>query len=383
MAKRIDYASMFTLRKDGRYMGTYTDAGGKRHSVYDRDPEKLWHKLNDPKEAEVLTFRAIAEAWHDAHWEKIKDGTKASYTASYNRAVDMFGDTPATELMPSDIKQHLTQLKEKKLGSKTIKTQRTIYHLIYQHAIGDEELGKLIRTNPADAATLPSGMKRPAKRTAPEDEIVKKIRAQASTAYWGIFCLFLISTGFRRGEALALQWKDIDLDNGLISCTKGLVYRNSATVSDTKTENGVREVPILPDLLPHLTAYRPNDAKPDDYVFPGEDIKKPMPESTYRRHWMHYCKDMGFVTDEPEVRRSKQGKVYTKHNYKPTLTAHVMRHGYATMLYDAGVDPYTAQKLLGHADIQTTLAIYTHLKQEREKGSIDKLKEYVAGELSK
>ena len=41
MAKKMNYASMFTLRKDGRYMATYTDATG-RHSVYDKDPEKLY-----------------------------------------------------------------------------------------------------------------------------------------------------------------------------------------------------------------------------------------------------------------------------------------------------------------------------------------------------
>ena len=46
MAKKINYAALFTLRKDGRYQGSYTDDAG-RHYVYDRDPERLWHKLND------------------------------------------------------------------------------------------------------------------------------------------------------------------------------------------------------------------------------------------------------------------------------------------------------------------------------------------------
>ena len=45
MAKKIDYASMFTLRKDGRYQGSYTDDEG-RHYLYDKDPERLWHRLN-------------------------------------------------------------------------------------------------------------------------------------------------------------------------------------------------------------------------------------------------------------------------------------------------------------------------------------------------
>ena len=42
--KKIDYAAMFTLRKDGRYVATYSDETG-RHHIYDRDPEKLYKKL--------------------------------------------------------------------------------------------------------------------------------------------------------------------------------------------------------------------------------------------------------------------------------------------------------------------------------------------------
>lgn len=368
MAKKFDYASLYTLRSDGRFMATYTDDQGKRHYVYDKDPERLWQKLNGPKDPEPLTFGTIAEAWHDARWERIRPGTQACYAAPYKRAIERFKDTPADEIFPADIGRHLLQMKEHGYSAKSIKTQRTIYHLIYQFAIADEEYGRLIRSNPADGAILPGGMKRPVKRTAPEDDVVNAIRAKAETAYWGIFCLLLISTGFRRGEALALQWKDIDFKAGTISCTKSLIYRNgTATISDTKTVNGVREVPILPDLEPALKEYKPDNASPEDYVFYGTSPTTPLPESTYRRRWHHYCKDMGFVDDDGGH----------------TLTAHVMRHGYATMLYDAGVDAYTAQKLLGHADIQTTLAIYTHLKQLREKESLNKLKNYVAAEIKK
>lgn len=364
MKKKLDYGSLYTLRADGRYMASYTDADGKRKYVYDRDPERLWHRLNDPKEASPLTFFDIADAWHSAHWQRVSDGTIASYAAAYNRAVELYGDTPAAELMTSDINQHLIRLKERGLGLKTLKTQRTVYHLIYQHAIGDEKTGKLIRLNPADAAVLPSGVKRPVKRSAPPDEMIARIRAEANFAYWGLFCLFLIATGFRRGEALAVQWRDVDFAKKEISCSKSIVYRGAVICKEPKTANGFRRVPILPDLMPLLKS---TQAAPDEYVFHGEDPKKPLNESTYRRRWHHYCKDMGFVDEDG----------------KHTLTAHILRHGYATMLYDAGVDVYAAQKLLGHADIQTTLSVYTHLKKEREAQSIAKLEQYVTDAMTK
>ena len=125
----------------------------------------------------------------------------------------------------------------------------------------------------------------------------------------------------------------------------------------------------------------PEGAELTDYIFPGEDPKKPMPKKTYDRRWLHYCKDMGFVTDEPEERVSAQGKRYIVHHYKPALTAHILRHGYATILFEAGVVVYTAQKLLGHADIETTTAVYTHLREKKKNESLDKLMDYTSGGL--
>lgn len=372
--KKIDYASMFTLRKDGRYQGSYTDETG-RHYVYDKDPERLWHRLNDPKEEKPLLFSEIAEAWQRDAWGKIRDGTIASYTAHYNRAVERFGDTVAAEIEPHDIATHLQILKAKGLAASTIKKQRVVYKQIFQYAMLDKDYGKVIRSNPALYVKLPDGLPRGKKREAPEDEIVKQIRANATTAYFGMFAFFLICTGFRKGEALAVQWKDIDFKQGTIRCGDAISYRSgTAKTAPHKTKSGYREVPLLAALSDVLK--RPADAADTDYVFYGEDPSKPLPKSTYDRRWKHYCIDMGFVADEPETRTSKQGKVYVVHNYTSTLTAHDLRHGYATMLFEAEVDVYTAKDLMGHADIETTMAIYTHLRNKKKMSSLDKLQEY-------
>ena len=331
--KKIDYASMFTLRKDGRYQGSYTDETG-RHYVYDRDPERLWHRLNTPKAEKPLLFRDIAE-----------------------------------------ISPHLQILKAQGLSASTIKKQRIVYKQIFDYAIMDKVYGKTIRYNPVQNVKLPEGMPKAKQREAPEDEIVHKIRTHVETAYFGMFAFFLICTGFRRGEALAVRWKDVDFSKGTITCGETISHRSgTAKTAPPKTAQGYRVVPLLPALAEALE--RPQGAKDTDYVFFGEDPAKPMPQSTYDRRWLHYCKDMGFVTDEPETRTSKQGKVYVVHNYKPSLTAHDLRHGYATMLFEADVDAYTAKTLLGHADIETTMAIYTHLRSRKKQESIDKLKEY-------
>ena len=68
-------------------------------------------------------------------------------------------------------------------------------------------------------------------------------------------------------------------------------------------------------------------------------------------------------------------------SFKRTLdkiTPHMFRHTYASMLYFSGVDVLTAQKLLGHADLSTTLKVYTHLQKETEDLSIEKFDVYVS-----
>ena len=364
---------MFTLRKDGRYQGSYTDDSG-RHYIYDRDPERLWHKLNDPKEERLLLFRDIAEDWYDKKFETMKPGTRSCYAANYKRAVERFGDMKAADLSAYDIQNHLEALKEQGYSASSISKQKVLFSLIYKHAIIDRSYGKQIKYNPADHVQIPSGVPKAKIREAPEDDIVKLIQEKAGTAYWGYFALFLICTGFRRGEALAVRWKDIDMKSGTITCDSSISHRSGTADTTPKTKNGYRSVPILPPILPAIQ--KPENAKPTDYVFHGDDPEKPLSLATYDRRWLHYCKEMGFVEDNPETRISKQGRTYVVHNYKPTLTAHSLRHGYATILFEADVDVYTAKKLLGHADINTTMAIYTHLREKKRHESVDKLKAY-------
>ena len=88
MAKKINYASLYTLRKDGRYQGWYRDRDGKRHAVYDRDPEILHRKLQEAEAPKALLFRELAEAWQDRTWDRYKDGTRSAYASAFRRAVD-------------------------------------------------------------------------------------------------------------------------------------------------------------------------------------------------------------------------------------------------------------------------------------------------------
>lgn len=352
--KKKDYEKLYTLRSDGRYQGYYRDENGKRHAVCDRDPEALHRRVQELSEPTRYTFNDIADAWRDWIWDRLRDGTRVCYSPAFKRAVALFGNRTASDIEPHEIKNHLALLARQDYSAKTIKTQLVVYRSIYRYAVIDPILGKQVRTNPAEQVPLPQGMKKPEKREAADESVLALIR-QSANDYFGLFPLLLVSTGMRRGEALALQWADIGKDE--IRINKQISYESGTpVVADPKTGAGVRTVPILPDLSRYLI--KPKKAKQSDYLFHGEDPSKPLQMSTFRRRWTHYCKE---------------------HNLG--LTPHVLRHSYATMLFEAGVDVYTAQKLLGHANIETTLAVYTHLRERQKNESIDRLKSHVMANL--
>ena len=365
MAKKLNYAELFTLRPDGRYQGYYRDDTGKRRVVYDRDPQKLYLRLREIEEAKSkpATFKEVATDWHYQVMEDMADGTQASYESHYKRAVERLGEYLLEKITARDIDIHLKALKNQGLAASTTNKQLVVYRSIFGWAIVHEKYGKQIQINPAVAVKLPKGMPKPKKREAPEDDVVRKIQDNASTAYFGLFPMFLLCTGMRRGEALATRWCDIDFVAGTISISRSVSLRGArGVITDPKTESGIRTVPILPPLLPLLVP--PQGAKLTDLVFHGEDPALPMPKSAYDRKWHHYCKDMGFL--------GRKGH---------TLTAHMLRHGFATMLYEAGIDEKEAAQLMGHADEEMLRLVYTHLRNKKKASAAERLKQYTANGL--
>ena len=94
---------------------TPTTAGGTSYTT--TTPEKLWHKLNDPKEEKVITFKDIAKLWKEKKWDTYTDGTKASYSACYDRAIQEYGDIPILEIHPHDIKTSLERMRDKNFSA--------------------------------------------------------------------------------------------------------------------------------------------------------------------------------------------------------------------------------------------------------------------------
>ena len=227
-----------------------------------------------------------------------------------------------------------------------------------------------IETNPAASIKPPSGLKT-TKRELPEDNFIKTVERSVS-ADFGLFAYLILYTGMRRGEAMALRMEDIDIDAKIIHVTKSIYYANNKPVVKTpKSEAGKRDIILLDRLIPHLPKQK------HGYIF--ERDGNPLTLSAFQKRWRKYCLEIGLATDtitekiNPETKRK-----HVIHDYEYHVTPHQLRHAFATILFEAGIDEKDAQELLGHSSITLTRDVYTHIRSTRKEKTASKLNEYLA-----
>lgn len=263
-------------------------------------------------------------------------------------------------------------MKDEGFSSQTVKDPKAVLNMIFNYAITRQP--PLLQHNPCAAVKVPAGLPK-TKRAAPDDDVMQRIISSVDSATFGLFPFLLLYTGCRRGEALALTWADIDRENARIRIDKAYTFQNGkAVLGETKTEAGGRYMPLLPALAARLTP--PAGAKPTDLIFHATH-GGPLCESSFKRRWRHFCIDAGITKTTAIERKDKDGKPYIWHRVDPALAPHQLRHGYATLLFEAGIEAKTAQEWLGHADVHTTQQIYTDIRAKKEKLDSSKFATYM------
>lgn len=337
----MKYEKLFTRRKDGRYVATYMEDGRQRF-LYDKDPERLYNKLEAARNKSPLTFGEIMEAWREEHSETVGWKTAESYVAPCRRIADVFGDDLPAEITAARLQAFLTSLGKRGYARRTVQLHRDILAMVFDRCL----LRGVISVSPMQAVSVPKGLKT-VKRTVPEDDALAAVRERTDVPF-ALFAQLCLYCGLRRGEILALRQEDIDRKGGVIHVTKAVEYvGNQPEVKVPKTSAGVRDVPIPSVLLPLLP-------KGKGLLFQMED-GRPLSKIAYRHAWIQYCKAIGHE-----------------------ITAHQLRHGYATILYEAGVPVLAAQKMLGHANASTTMNIYTHLREKQARTAATLLDDYLS-----
>lgn len=336
------------MKKDKR--GLYSmqvTINGKRKVFHSKSKQALILKVATYREETTSpTFARIAEQWRDAHWEEIRSGTYRCYNAPLNRILEEFGNRKILDITSKELQQFINS---QQYAKKTVSNTKTVLNQIFQYAILNVGLDMV---NPCLSLTLPKGLKSSTRQPLPPKAVEEIIRTTNSEF---LLAPLIYYTGTRCGEALAIQWKDIDFKKNSIQITKDIDHTgNRPRLDSLKTATSYRTVPLLPQLKKLLQGLQGEES---DFVVSG---KQPLTRSQLQCRWRAWCRDHGLIE-----------------NGKPIIDRHQIRHQFATLLYEAGIQPKDAQVILGHSDISTTLNIYTHISEQRQEETAKKLAKYL------
>ena len=234
--------------------------------------------------------------------------------------------------------------KFKPLSDKTILEHHRLISMIM--ALAEKEL--LVPYNPAAKATPPKVSKKEADYFQPEEvmEIVKAL--EDVPIKWKAMAYILIDTGCRRGELMGLQWSNVDLDKGIMMIKQALLYTKAKGVYVGPPKTGrPRAVCLAPETIAVLKKWKTEQLR-----------TKILHGNIWQDTGFVFTKDDGTVMHPDSI--TDWLNKFSEANDLPHIHPHAFRHTVASILISNGIDPVTTANELGHANANTTQAIYAH-----------------------
>jgi integrase len=336
-----------------------------RHVLADVE-RGLWAPdITAPDAPLAPTFHEFASEWLEARRSELRPTSIADYTWQLsNHLLPFFHRHRLPQITVAEVDRYRDfKVREGLLSAESI--NKTLTRLGQILAVAEER--DLIARNPVRVNTRSRKLK-PQRRRPVYLESAEQIAALidaageldaapgARTAGRRALIATLVYAGLRIGEATALTWRDIDLANGRIS------------VRDAKTAAGVRLVDILPALRDELTSHK--HAEPggsDGLVFPTSSGSRRDKDNARERV-------IRPVVAHAEALLARRGQ----DPLPAGVTAHKLRHTFASILYVRGEDPPYVMAQLGHTDPGFTLRVYAHTMR-RDEGAKERLKSLVEG----
>lgn len=305
----------------------------------------------------IKTFKELSHLWLETYKLTVKPQTYDATVTRLNRHImPTLGNMKVDKITASDIQMLINRLSKYYVNYTAV---RSVIRKILQQGV----LLGLIDYNPARDIILPRkqpNAKKKVKFIDPSDlksflEHLESSQHKRYNLYFdAVLYQLLLSTGLRIGEACALEWGDIDLENGTIAINK-TYNKNLKFLSTAKTQSGNRVISVDKKTLRSLKLYQMRQRQLFNEV--GARVSEVVFATPTRKYFNASVRQSALDT------RCKEAGI-------ERFTFHAFRHTHASLLLNAGISYKELQYRLGHANISMTLDTYGHLSKDKEKEAV-------------
>jgi integrase len=286
-----------------------------------------------------MTFAQYAEEWCNTYAGRTSRGIRPLTLRDYRRsihrdAIPFFGNMRLSEVQPRDIKRYAATWADKGMSNNTVRLRLSPLRALFATAFEDG----LIRANPAAGLRNVYGRRL-------QDEVAAKALTdaqldsllRAARPEHRMLLSFLVETGLRVGEVVALRWQEVDLDAGRMRVVRRYYQ---GTIDTPKSRFGTRTIPLTTPMVAELRdKFEIIEPEPEDLVFTTGAGTLLDPTNVLHRFMKPAAVAAGI----------------------PWAHLHTLRHTCASRLFRAGWNAKQVQMVLGHHSPAFTLATYVHL----------------------
>ncbi len=342
-------------RKDGRVVGEYEDANGRKRYITSTTKTKQEMKAAVRKalenrdkgiayDSENFTVEKYLDRWLEAIRDNVRPGTFKPYEAIVRLHVKpTLGRTKLDKLNAMQLEKLYRQKLDAGLSARRVR----YIHVTIRKALKDAVRLQLLSRNVADAAIPPRPVKSEIEPLTP-DQMRSLLDAARGDRLHALYVL-AITTGMRQSELIGLQWRDLDLDGGTLRVNRS-VYEG--TVSPPKTSAGRRTIRLSKLAVAALKKHRVESAKRciSEWVFPNANSTPIGHQNLHNRSW------------KPLLRKA---------GLPHSVRFHDLRHSCISLLLARGVPIKVVSEMAGHADVSITLSVYGHVLPDMQSTAAD------------
>lgn len=293
----------------------------------------------------------------------VRPSTEASYRDLVSRhIIPSIGKIRMEKLTPTDVRALLRAKSVEVSARGRPLSPRTVQyiHSVLRRALEQARRDELLVRNVAALVTPPRGVSKEVQPLTPEDAR-KLLHATRDDRLYPLYAV-AVALGLRRGEALALRWEDVDLENRTLRVAGTLQRVNGQlSISEPKTARSRRVIPLPQVCVDALTAHRARQCEerhaaavwPHPELVFTTSVGTPIEPRNLVRHFQQTCERTGI------------GK----------YRFHDLRHTCASLLLAQGVEPRVIMDTLGHSVISTTLNLYTHVMPATQREAANRMDE--------